>query len=110
MAHEIKVEWSGNYPCLCSGEWTLEIDGKDYSNCVPFKEENANTYGQYQSWHFEDWNEVFESYYDGLHECDWIEVNKEWLRLIALSEDEYHTLYEKFSECDFRSGSCGGCI
>jgi len=32
-----------------------------------------NTSGEYQSWHFEDSNEVFESYYSGLEFKEWKE-------------------------------------
>lgn len=47
---EIKVEWTGVYPCLCFGEWKLTIDGKDVSETIPFQNEDAGTHGQYSFW------------------------------------------------------------
>lgn len=109
LPKDIKVEWTGSYPCLCSGVWILKIDGKDYSDLIPFITNPANTYGTYEEWHFEDWLEVFEDYEDGLKEYEWIEENKTWLD--KLPEDtDYHEVFKAFQEQDWRHGSCGGCI
>jgi hypothetical protein len=61
----VEAKWSGKYPCLCFGNWTLKVDGKDVSKLIPSKLRKSpmNTYGTYQSWHFENWIEVFEDYY-----------------------------------------------
>ena len=32
---KVEAKWSGSYPNLCSGEWTLFIDGKDMSDKIP---------------------------------------------------------------------------
>lgn len=32
---KVEANWSGSYSCLCSGEWTLFIDGKDVSDKIP---------------------------------------------------------------------------
>ena len=32
---KVEAKWSGSYPWLCSGEWTLFIDGKDMSDKIP---------------------------------------------------------------------------
>ena len=108
----VEANWSGSYPCLCFGEWTLKVDGKDVSNFIPesLRESSMNTYGTYQSWHFEDWMEVFENYESGLFCEDWIEENKEWLDKITKDEKVQAEIYYAINEQDFRSGSCGGCI
>lgn len=31
----VEAKWSGLYPCLCSGEWTLKVNGKDVSDKIP---------------------------------------------------------------------------
>lgn len=105
----VNVEWTGRYPCLCSGRWILKIDDNDYSELVPFGCNPANTYGTYEEWHFEDWEEVFEGYEDGLEEDDWIEENKEWLDKLP-DGTNYHEVFIAFVDQDWRHGSCGGCI
>ena len=108
----VKANWSGSYPCLCFGEWTLKVDGKDVSEMIPknLRESSMNTYGTYQSWHFVDWMEVFEDYESGLICEDWIRENKEWLDKITKDEKVQAEIYYAINEQDFRSGSCGGCI
>ena len=108
----VEAKWSGSYPCLCHGEWTLIVNGKNVNSLIPdeLKNSSMGTYGTYQSWHFEDWNEVFEDYEDGLMCDEWIVENKYWLDDIT---DDYNIQTEIFyaiSEEDFRHGSCGGCI
>ena len=75
----IKVNWSGYYPNLCFGVWEIKIDDK----LLPIPEDkintDMNTFGSYQSWHFEDWIEVFEDYEDGLFFDEWLLENKEWI-------------------------------
>ena len=31
----VEAKWSGEYPTLCFGEWTLNVDGKDVSLAIP---------------------------------------------------------------------------
>lgn len=103
------AEWSGCWPNLCSGYWTLYKNDKKVNVKIPFEEDCADTFGEYMSWHFEDWEEVFEPYGDGLH-CDaWIVKNENWLKTIA-DENEFEDIYAAFQAEDFRPGSCGGCI
>ena len=104
----VKAEWTGSYPCLCDGEWKLYINEIDYTNSIPIdkQSEPMNTYGTYEEWHFEDWLEVFEDYVDGLSFEDWIKENSWVLDLPASPQD----VYEAFQACDWRYGSCGGCI
>lgn len=108
----VEARWSGSYPCLCFGEWTLKIDGKDVSKKIPedLRKSSMNTYGTYQSWHFEDWMEVFEGYDDGLDCGEWIEENAYWLNTIAGDYSVQEKIYHAINAEDFRSGSCGGCI
>lgn len=104
----VNAIWTGKWPCLCSGEWRLEIDGVDYTHLIPenLQESPMNTFGTYQSWHFEDWLEVFDSYEDGLMFAEWYEANP-WIDAIPASPIE---VYYAFAEHDWRHGSCGGCI
>lgn len=112
MNNNVEANWSGSYPCLCFGTWTLHVNGKDVSNLIPkdLRESPMNTYGTYQSWHFEDWMEVFEDYTDGLECEDWIEENNEWLSNITNDKEIKESIYYAIQEKDFRTGSCGGCI
>ena len=108
---EIKVEWTGVYPCLCFGEWKLIIDGKDMSSILPFQGEDANTHGTYSSWQFdENWSEEWDSYESGLNCSEWLSANADWIAKLDLNEDEAQLLFEKFQENDWRRGECGGCI
>ena len=108
----VTAKWSGSYPCLCNGEWTLKVDGKNVSKKIPddLRESSMNTYGIYQSWHFEDWMEVFEDYEDGLDCEEWIEENDEWLSEITTDYSIKEQIFTAIQSEDFRSGSCGGCI
>lgn len=109
---KVEANWSGSYPCLCSGEWTLFIDGKDMSDKIPkdLRNEPMNTSGVYSEWHFEDWEDVWEDYLDGLECEDWIKENKEWLDNITKDKNEQEDIYYAFQSKDWRYGSCGWCI
>ena len=104
----VQVSWSGSYPNLCAGEWTCIINGKKVK--IPFQGEPAECEGTYRSWHFEDWEVVWENYRDGLDCDEWCEHWKDWLDELGLSEEERREVYEAFAEEDWRYGSCGGCI
>ena len=134
---EIEVDWTGSYPNLCSGSWIIKINGvqlvdktddtKGETNWKNeprafsyghFMTEYMETSGTYSSWHFEDWSEVFEDYYEGgEHGKCWFETGQ-GKKLAGLLKDngfdlndvELEELYEKISDQDWRSGSCGGCI
>lgn len=109
----VEAKWSGSYPCLCSGKWTLKVNGKDVSNKIPkvLRNSSMNTIGNYQSWHFEeDYMEVFEDYDDGLECEEWIAENKEWLDSISTDISTQREIFLAINAEDFRSGSCGGCI
>lgn len=107
------AEWSGEWPCLCYGTWTLIVNDEDVSDKIPdeLRSSPMGTYGEYQSWHFdENWSEVFDSYIDGLQCDEWIEKNKDWLDKISTDHSLQTQIYSAISEADFRTGSCGGCI
>lgn len=108
----VEAKWSGSYPCLCHGEWTLIVNGKNVSDLIPneLRHNEMNTFGTYQSWHFENWLEVFEDYKDGLKCDEWIVENKYWLDTITNDINVQTEIFYAISEEDFRHGSCGGCI
>lgn len=102
------AKWSGEYPCLCSGEWSLFIHGEDYSHMIPkdLRTSHMNIAGTYQEWYFVDWIEQFEDYEDGLEFEEWIAANPWVYDLPAPLFD----IYLAFQAEDWRPGSCGGCI
>lgn len=104
----VEAKWTGTYPCLCFGEWQLFINGEDFSLLIPkeLRRSEMGTYGTYQSWHFENWSEVFEDYEDGLECEEWIAANPWVQRLPASPVDIYYA----FQTHDWRHDSCGGCI
>jgi hypothetical protein len=109
---EVKAEWTGTYPCLCSGDWILIINGKDFSNFIPEdkREAHMNTHGTYDEWCFDDdWCETWESYEDGLEFDEWIKEN-EWVCDITKNIEEQKAIYEAIQAEDWRHSSCGGCI
>lgn len=116
-----EAKWTGSYPNLCSGSWHLYENGKEINlrkiNC-PFVaghndycDSHANTYGYYNSWHFdENWMEVTDWYYDGLETFDWVKENQDWLESISENEEDWYLIYDAFNAEDFRPGSCMGCV
>lgn len=106
------AKWSGHYPCLCYGEWTLEVNGVDVSMYIPeeLRNDSMNTYGIYQRWYFVDWIEQFEDYEDGLMCDEWVEKNKYWLDVITDDINVQMEIFDAISVKDWRHGSCGGCI
>ena len=113
MNNNIEANWSGSYPCLCYGDWTLKVDDVDVSDKIPedLKSSSMHTYGTYQSWHFnDDCMEEFEDYEDGLDCENWIEENNYWLSNITQDEKVKQQIFYAIQDHDFRTGSCGGCI
>jgi hypothetical protein len=110
---KVEAKWSGRYPNLCRGEWTLLIDGKNVSDKIPkdLRNEPMNTKDIYSSWRFGiDWEVKCDNYQDGLKCEDWIKENKEWLDRITTDKCEQEDIYYAFQLNDWRYGSCGGCI
>lgn len=104
----VRAEWTGQYPCLCSGEWKLFIGDQDYSHMIPEdkRRSHMNTAGVYSDWHFENWTEVFEDYEDGLEFEEWL-VENPWVHDLPAPDLD---IFVAFSCEDFRPGQCGGCI
>lgn len=91
---KIEVEWSGQYPILCMGKWSLHIDGNDATNLIPdhLISSEMNTVSTDS---FEEWRKEYP-------ECsDWIMV---------FPDDVRHQIYEKIKEKDFIKHTCGGCL
>ena len=110
---EIEVMWTGKWPNLCDGEWNLKINGEDKSDLIPENRRNTHmdTYGTYEKWYFGDnYDEIWESYKNGLKCDEWITKNKYWLNNISANEEVQKQLYEAFQANDWRYSSCGGCI
>lgn len=109
----VTANWSGCYPCLCHGEWTLTVNDADMTPYIPrdLRDRDMNTHGTYQSWHFDkDWRVVWNSYNDGLDSKDWILANDYWLQEITSDDRIKHKIFKAFQKADFRCNSCGGCI
>lgn len=115
---KIEVNWSGGYPTLCYGKWTIVIDGIKLTG---LEQEHFSTYGVYDTWHFEDWNDVWETYTDGYRFNSWYknllahDTNGLKSSLVRHgfdinNEDFIEDLYEAIQEKDWRHSSCGGCI
>lgn len=109
MKDVFTVEWTGSYPSLCSGCWEITYKGEPVDLPEDVYNSEMNTYGSYQTWHFENWLEVFEDYEDGLNFDDWIKANS-WVDSITTDPAERLELYLKIQEKDWRHNSCGGCI
>ena len=111
-----KARWSGGYPTLCYGEWSLEYKGLPVVIPEDHRTGHMGTSNTYSSWHFEDWLEVFEDHEEGLEKDEWIATNKHWVddmfatHNIKKSEGNYKDLFEALQASDFRPNSCGGCI
>ena len=117
MAHKIEVNWTGKYPALCFGQWIISIDDKNFPIPSEIVKENMGTYKEYSSWHFEDWQEVFEYYPDGEEFESWVRKNITWIKtgvdklgITDFTYEDLKNLYNKINENDWRSNSCGGCI
>jgi len=116
-AMNITAKWTGRYPSLCCGHWEIIVDGEYLPIPEDKAQETMNTYGTYESWHFDEhWSEVFEDYQEGMYESEWFDENKSWID-VGLAQIKKHfgymdycALYEAIRKEDFRRGSCGGCI
>ena len=109
----VDANWSGSFPNLCSGKWTLIVNGKDVSAQIPesLRYSEMNTFGSYSNWYFdENYSEYWDDYEDGLHEAEWIEENQDWLASITVDRDVQREIFTAISNADWRHGSCGGCI
>jgi len=115
---KIKVNWSGAYPNLCSGTWTVMIN----EMVLPIPEEQMSsdmgTEGSYSTWSFdEDYSETFSDYYDENDDSSmsWLNYSLQCLAegyslKFVGEKDLARIISDEISEQDWRSGSCGGCI
>lgn len=113
MNAKVEAKWSGKYPNVCSGKWTLIVNGIDVSDKIPSELINhpMNTYNSYYKWKFgADWNVIWDNYYDGLFCSEWIEENDYWLNTITKDKYIKEEIYYAINSQDFQYGSCGGCI
>lgn len=115
----IKVEYTGRYPNLCSGKWKISVDGETLSIPEALINSSMGTFKTYNTWHFdEDWNEVFTDYEDGEFFEEWIKKNAGWImsafrsigKLESVKLEDLRVLYEGINKVDWRHLSCGGCI
>lgn len=114
----VDVKWTGAYPNLCSGRWIITIDDKVLAIPEALINSSMNTLKSYETWHFDDWQEVWETYTDGIEMDEWIHNNRGWLyaSLKSIGKEKEITykdlkiLYEKINDADWRFNSCGGCI
>lgn len=109
----VVAKWSGEFPNLCNGKWELYIDGLDVSNYIPtiLRDKPMNTLKEYSQWHFNKYYiAVFDSYIDGMDCEDWIIANNYWLDKITKNINTQKEIFHAINKCDWRYGSCGGCI
>jgi len=113
----IIVNWSGLYPNLCAGKWSISINGKVFP--IPKEKINKpmNTFKTYSLWSFDtDYSEIWEDEDMGLEFDLWIKENAKWLYdgfkeiNIKPTMIDLLNLYFKIKELDWVHGSCGGCI
>jgi hypothetical protein len=113
---KLDVQWNGGDWSLCMGEWSVHINDAPIALPKEFLNDHMDTAGEYDTWHFEDWSDVWETYYCGLDRNEWIKENKvwiePWLDSLNLEYDnkDLENLYNQISDQDFRPNSCGGCI
>lgn len=114
--YQVSVEWTGKYPNLCSGEWIIDVNGVRLGG---LGNDSMNTFGSYSSWHFENWQEVWEQEESGLACEDWVDMKdlpnnlSMSLRLAGFDQSDRalrETLFDAVKREDWRHGSCGGCI
>lgn len=112
---KLKVEWTGSYPCLCSGEWIIKYNGNKLKVPKEYRNSYMNTFGEY-NYLVDVIEERFEPYEDGLECHEWIYENREWItkmfedKNIEVTEELLIDLFNEIQSEDWRSGSCGGCI
>ena len=107
----VKAEWSGKYPCLCNGKWSLWVDGNWMSDRIPeeLRDEPMYTRGVYFETSFLEGELVGDSYEDGLRCREWVAKNKHWLDNISMDEEVQCEIFEAFQKADWRRHTCGGC-
>lgn len=125
--YNIKAEWTGSYPAYCHGEWIVTLTDEDGNETTLPLGDRASGYGSdmgtlgtYQTWHFEDWHEVFEEYQNGLEYELWKDVDENREMVLGamfyagVNSEDYdqfaYDFYNAVQAQDWRHNSCGGCI
>lgn len=109
----VVAKWSGVYPHLCHGEWSLTVNGVDVSDKIPadLRKKPMNTCKAYSRWYFaEDWDVRWVNHMAGVPCGAWIEANKHWLDTITTDAGVQAEIFHAINAEDWRHGSCGGCI
>ena len=114
---KLSVEWTGCYPCLCSGECIIKYEEIELTVPEECKYKPMDTYGEFSRWYFdENYMEEWEYYEDGWNKDIWINRKIYWIKPmfeehdIEITDELLSELYDKIQEEDWRHGSCGGCI
>ena len=91
---KVEVNWSGEYPILCMGEWTLKIDGNDATHLIPEKLRHSEMNTKHTD-NYDEWRKNYP-------ECSaWVSQFPYQIRLM---------IYIKIKEKDFIRHTCGGCL
>ena len=116
----VEVIWSGGAYALCCGEWDVKVNGISLDIPEDKKHSEMDTEGDYPQWHFENWEEVWETVHCGLPKEKWLEENKDWLTEaiqktgLKFSEGEMEellsTIHDEIQGQDWIHGMCGGCV
>ena len=109
----ITVEWTGEWPNLCRGNWRIFKNNKNVSEYIPeeLKIQPMETRKTYSFWSFDDnYSVEWEDQIQGLSEKEWIKKNNFWIKNFCENENEKKELFQAIQEKDWRQGTCGGCI
>ena len=115
------ISYTGEYPCLCHGVLTLEIDGKEYKFGHDFN--HRHYHDDIKAWVQEDEdpeNPNFDSFWSSGGRVtggspDWnFEVHTgEWRIDVDDLPEQFRDLAAEIDECinsHIRWGCCGGCV
>lgn len=113
----LEVKWTGEWPCLCHGEWIIKHNGKELNIPDEIKINPMYTYGSYVYVGFDNnYQATEDKYFDGLKKKEWLKVNHKWIHKmfeeagIEITKELLNELYDKINNQDFREMSCGGCL
>lgn len=116
----VDVFWDGGAYALCNGIWTIKVNGIELDIPLDRKHSEMNTEKDYPQWHFEDWEEIWETVHCGIPKDAWLKENKGWLTEaiqktgLKFSEKEMEELlsaiHDEIREQDWIHGMCGGCV
>ena len=105
------VSWSGSYPTLCSGKWTILKDGEDVSGAIPkdLRVSYMNTQKEYVCLSLDKDNQIQKTpLIRGLDRSTWMNINV-WIWNICSNDEEANELYDEIVKQDWFHNTCGGC-